>query len=140
MAPLARHLFDASSNPKAAGLPPLAEVSIKGQRLRLLFGKEQPTDDERKLVEALVKEQQGDGPYKIMFQAVRRVSLGGSSIDLEFLPPREPEMIEVTPRHECACFLFPTGVKGESVWGPEGPPGDLEIGATPLPSVDAAGG
>ncbi len=140
MAPLARHLFDASSNPKAEGLPPLEEVSIKGQTLRLLFGKAQPTDDGRKLVEALVNEQQGDGPYKIMFQAVRRVSLRDSSIDLEFLSPREPEMIEVTPRHECACFLFPTGVKGESVWGPEGPPGDVDVGSTPLPSLDVAGG
>ena len=139
MAPLARHLFDASSNPKAAGLPPLEEVSIKGQTLRLLFGKAQPTDGQRKLVETLVREQQGDGRYKIMFQAVRRVSLSDSSIDLEFLPPREPQMIEVTPRHECACFLFPTGLQGDSVWGSEGPPSDVAIRGTPLPTLEAAG-
>jgi oligopeptide/dipeptide ABC transporter ATP-binding protein len=138
MAPLATHLFDASSNPKAAGLPPLDEVSLQGQRLRLRFGKAQPTDDHRRLVEGLVKEQQGDGPYRIMFLAVRRVSLGEASIDLEFLPPREPEMIEVTPGHECACFLFPTGVQGESVWGPEGPPADAETSGTPLPTVNAS--
>jgi oligopeptide/dipeptide ABC transporter ATP-binding protein len=137
MAPLAKHLFDASSNPKAEGLPPLEEVSIKGQRLRLLFGKAQLVDAERKLVESLVNEQQGGGPYRIMFQAVRRVSLGDSSIDLEFLPPREPQMIEVTPRHECACFLFPTGIRGESVWGPDGPPAGAEAGGAPLPLVDA---
>ncbi len=125
MAPLATHLFDASSNPKGAGLPALDEVSLKGQTLRLLFGKARPKDEHRRLVENLVREQQGDGPYRIMFQAVRRVSLGEDSIDLEFLPPREPAMIEVKPRHECACFLFPTGVQGESVWGPEGPPSDL---------------
>ncbi len=74
------------------------------------------------------------------------VPSGAPSVPPRFLDrpgvpsPREPEMIEVTPRHECACFLFPTGVKGESVWGPEGPPGDVEVGGTPLPSVDVAGG
>ena len=137
MAPLATHLFDASSNPKAAGLPALDEVSIKGQTLRLVFGKAQPTDENRRLVEALVREQQADGPYRIMFRAVQRVSLADASIDLEFLPPREPAMIEVKPRHECACFLFPTGVQGESVWGRDGPPNNLGNLDTP-PRQEAA--
>ncbi len=127
MAPLATHLFDAASNPKAGGLPPLDEVSIKGQTLRLLFGKEQVAEAHRKLVEGLVKEQQAEGAYTVMFRAVRRVSLGDASIDLEFLPPREPEMIEVTQRHDCACFLYPTGVQGESVWGLEGPPNGAPV-------------
>ena len=135
LAPLARHLFDASSNPDAAGLPTLKEVSMKGQRLRLLFGKAQPTDEARGVVERIVKEQQTAGSYQTMFRAIRAVSRSDSSIDLEFLPPREPRMVEVVPRHECACFLFPTGVQGESVWGPEGPPGDVPLGGTPLPSV-----
>jgi oligopeptide/dipeptide ABC transporter ATP-binding protein len=138
MAPLARHMFDASSNPRAAGLPALEEVSIKGATLRLIFGKAQPTDVHRKLVESLVKEQQGDGPYRMMFQAVRKVSLSQSSIDLEFLAPREPRMIEVAPHHECACFLFPTGIQGESVWGPEGPPEDAQAPRAPLQTVEAS--
>ena len=138
MAPLATHLFDASSNPKAAGLPPLDEVSIKGQTLRLLFGKAQPTEDHRTLVEGLVREQQGDGAYRILFQAVRRVSLGDESIDIEFLPPREPQMIEVTLRHECACFLYPTGIQGECVWGPEGPPSDIAGMDPPPPRVEVS--
>lgn len=131
MARLASHLFDASSNPKAASLPPLREVSMKGGSLRLLFGKTQPTEPHRGLVENLVKEQQADGPYKVMFQAVRQVSLNGPSIDLEFLPAREPQLIEATPRHLCACYLYPKGVHGESVWGSEGPLPDLEVGTVP---------
>ncbi len=79
MAPLARHLFDASSNPKAAGLPPLEEVSIKGQRLRLLFGKAQPTDGERKLVEALVKRAAGRRPLQ------DHVPSGAPSVPQRFL-------------------------------------------------------
>ena len=140
MAPLAQNLFDASSNPRATGLQPLDRVAVDGQILRLSFGGGQPTEEHRKLVEGLVREQQGDGPYKVMFRAVRRVSLGHGSIDIEFLSPREPRMIEVAPRHECACFLFPTGVQGESVWGPEGPPEGAEAHIASLPTGTLAGG
>ncbi len=114
MAPLAAHLFDASSNPKAEGLPPIQEISLAGAKLRLLFGKASPTDVHRSLVERLVREQQEAGPYRIMFQAVKRVTLDDTSIALEFLPPREPEMIEVSRGHRCACNLYPSGMVGEA--------------------------
>jgi oligopeptide/dipeptide ABC transporter ATP-binding protein len=127
MARLAAHLFDCSSNPKASGLPTLQEVSMKGDVLRLLFLKAQTTELHRSLVEKLVKEQQADGPYRVMFQAVRRVTLEDSSIELEFLPAREPQMIEVNPGHLCACYLYQQGIHGETVWGPEGPPEELNI-------------
>lgn len=132
METLATHLFDASSNPGAAGLPPLDGVLPKASVLRLNFGRAPVKEDHRRLVESLVREQQVDGPYKIMFQAVHRVTLRLGAIDIEFLEPREPRTIEVTPRHECACFLYSTGINGESVWGPEGPPS--EVTAMDLPS------
>jgi oligopeptide/dipeptide ABC transporter ATP-binding protein len=137
LAPLATHLFDASSNPDAAGLPPLDDVSSDGQTLRLDFGKATVGEDHRKLVEQLVKAQQTEGGYTVMFRAVRKVTLGDSVIDLDFLPPREPAMIEVAPRHECACFLYPTGVQGESVWGPEGPPSDVPVVEAAVPKLPA---
>ncbi len=130
LAPLAKYLFDASSNPDAEGLPPLDEVSIKGSTLRLVFGKAALGEDQRTIVERLVQERAAEGADTVMFRAVRRVSLGDGSIDIEFLPPREPQMIEVAPGHECACFLYPTGVQGESVWGPEGPPTGAPVEAT----------
>src|SRR5216117_3211038 len=46
-ASVAAYLFDSSRNPSAAKLPPLSEVSIQGDRLRLRFARTEPTAADR---------------------------------------------------------------------------------------------
>lgn len=66
-------------------------------------------------MESLVKAQAAGG-HGLAFRAVSRVTLRGELIDIEFPPPSEPELIEVAKGHRVACFLYPTGIHGESVW------------------------
>ncbi|HYM40532.1 MAG TPA: hypothetical protein VEY12_10420 [Thermoplasmata archaeon] len=51
---LASFLFDPSRNPKAEGIPPLSEISMETNRLRLRFDGSRPTEAYRRKVEDLV--------------------------------------------------------------------------------------
>ncbi len=106
LAPPAAYLFDASRNPEAQGLPPLREVAIGGNTLRLLFSGAGPTEAHRSQVSGLVQVR-ARGPGGTAFQAIQGVALRKDSIDLELLPPREPALLEVSPGHQVACYLYP---------------------------------
>lgn len=106
---LASFLFDSSRNPKAEGLPALSEISMRRDALRLLFHGAAVTEAHRAQIEGLVKERQTEGADRIMFQAVRDVRIEEGAIDLVFHPAQGPRMLEVSPGHRVACFLYPQG-------------------------------
>lgn len=81
---------------------------------RLRFEGAALTEVHRSQVEAPVKEQQTEGGNRIMFQAVQKVSLEVEAVDLEFYPAKGPRMVEASPGHRVACYLYPTGIHGES--------------------------
>jgi oligopeptide/dipeptide ABC transporter ATP-binding protein len=112
-------MFDGSRNSAAAELPALKEVTSEPATMHLQFA-QPPTEAHRALVESLVKAQaeEKDG---LAFRAIARVTLHGDSIDLEFPRPAEPELVEVSANHRVACFLYPTGIHGESAWGGAAP-------------------
>ncbi len=111
---LAPFLFDSSRNPEAAGLPALSEISAHGNTLSLHFRGATLTEDHRQKVEAIVKEHQAEGKDRIMFQAITAVRLGGASVDLEFHKAKKPPMLDVSPGHRVACFLYPQGIEGQA--------------------------
>ena len=79
LAKAAMRAFDAAQNPQAAGLPPLAKVSLQADAVRLSF-RAPPTEADQSLVEGIVRsESQGAG-----FRPVQNVSLAGNGIDLTF--------------------------------------------------------
>jgi oligopeptide/dipeptide ABC transporter ATP-binding protein len=102
----AAYLFDSSRNPDASNLPPLSEVEIQGDRLRLHFPGAQPNDEHRRVVTLLVQARAAD-PGGMAFQAVRGITVDEEAIVLEFLPPREPAYAEVSPGHWVSCYLYP---------------------------------
>ncbi|TLZ75735.1 MAG: ABC transporter ATP-binding protein [Methanobacteriota archaeon] len=104
-ASVAAYLFDSSRNPSAAKLPPLSEVSIQGDRLRLRFARTEPTAADRDEVAALVQARAGV-PGGMAFRAIAAVELREGAIDLEFLPPLGPAYVEVSPNHMVACYLY----------------------------------
>ncbi len=116
---MASFLFDASRNPDAASLPPLKAIASDAATMHLQFA-QPPTEAHRALVESLVRAQAA-GEHGLAFRAVSRVTVRGEFIDVEFPPPFEPGLIEVAKGHRVACFLYPTGLHGESAW-PGGEP------------------
>ena len=102
----AAYLFDSSRNPHASTLPALSEVSMEGNRLRLLFGGSRPTEAQRQVVADLVRGRAAEAGG-MAFQAIREVALAEGSIVLEFPPPLEPAWVEVAPGHSVACYLYP---------------------------------
>ena len=105
MADMASFLFDSSRNPAVASLPPLKDVGLSEAALRLAFTG-RVTEGHRKQVEGIIEDQRS-GPRGPLFQAVERVTLEEGAIVLEFLKPREPPLLAVSPGHRVACFLFP---------------------------------
>jgi len=105
MAEMATYLFDSSRNPAVADLPPLKDVQLSEAALRLDFAGA-ATEAHRKAIEAIV-ERQRTGPKGPMFQAIEKVTLEEGAVTLEFLAPREPPLLAVSPGHRVACFLFP---------------------------------
>ncbi len=121
IAEMASFLFDGSRNPEASGLPAIKQIVSEPATMHLQFA-QAPTEAHRALVESLVHVQAArkDG---MAFRAIAKVSLHPESIDLEFPPPFEPELVQASQGHRVACFLFPTGIDGESAWfGPEAKP------------------
>ncbi len=121
IAEMASFLFDGSRNPAASGLPAIKEIVSEPATMHLQFA-QPPTEAHRALVESLVRVQAArkDG---MAFRAIAKVSLQPGSIDLEFPPPFEPELVEASQGHRVACFLFPAGIHGESAWfGPAAEP------------------
>ncbi len=102
----AAYLFDSSRNPQASALPPLAEVTIRENVLSLRFGGVPPTETHRQEVAALVRSR-AQAPGGMGFQAVQSVRVREDEIELEFVPPKEPTLAEVSPRHWVACYLYP---------------------------------
>lgn len=102
----AAYLFDSSRNPDASNLPPLSEVEIQGDRLRLHFRGAQPNDEHRRVATMLVQARAAE-PGGMAFQAVRGITVDEEAIVLEFLPPREPAYAEVSPGHWVSCYLYP---------------------------------
>jgi len=100
------YLFDSSRNPHASTLPALSEVSMEGNRLRLLFGGSRPSEAQRQVVADLVRGRAAEAGG-MAFQAIREVVLEEGSIVLEFPPPLEPAWVEVSPGHSVACYLYP---------------------------------
>jgi oligopeptide/dipeptide ABC transporter ATP-binding protein len=106
---LSTRLFDASRNPAARRLPPLEEVRMETDALRLRFRGDKPAEDLRVLVEALVKEQRENG-NGIPLQSIHKVALDGEFVDLQFLSARTPRLLECSPGHKVACYLYqPSG-------------------------------
>jgi hypothetical protein len=99
-------LFDPSRNPDASELPPLEEVTIRGDEVLLLRYREPATESNRLSVEALVKAR-SERPEGIAFQAIQRVWVDGGRVLLEFLPTKEPQLLEIAPHHFVACYLYP---------------------------------
>ena len=122
IAPQAAYLFDLSRNPGASGLPLLREVAIRGHRLRLLYATP-PSERDRAQVSTVV-EDQAKAPGGVSFRAVVAVGLREGTVELEMLPAREPALIEVTPNHRVACYLYP---------GSNGGPPPTGVGETPDP-------
>src|SRR6266571_4860889 len=112
-ASVAAYLFDSSRNPSAAKLPPLSEVSIRGDHLRLRFARTQPTAADRDKVASLVRAR-AEVPGGMALRAIADVELREGAIDLEFLPPLEPAYVEVSPNHMVACYLYPLSDRKES--------------------------
>ena len=106
VAATAAHLFDPSRNPDASDLPALEEVTIRGDEALLLRYREPATESNCLRVEALVKAR-SERPEGIAFRAVQRVRLDDGRVILEFLPTREPELLEIAPHHFVACYLYP---------------------------------
>ncbi len=106
VAATAAHMFDPSRNPDASELPPLEEVTIRGDEILLLRFREPATESNRLSVEALVKARSAR-PEGIAFRAIQRVGLDDGRVVLEFLPAKEPELLEIAPRHFVACYLYP---------------------------------
>jgi len=106
VAATAAYLFDPSRNPEASDLPPLEEVTIHGDEVLLLRYRELATESHRLRVEALVKAR-SSRPDGIAFRAIPRVGLDAGRVVLEFLPPLEPELLEIVPHHFVACYLYP---------------------------------
>src|SRR2546428_340673 len=106
IAATAAHMFDPSRNPDASELPPLEEVTIRGDEVLLLRYREPATESNRLGVEALVKAR-AERPEGIAFRAIQYVRLDGGRILLEFLPAKEPELLEIVPHHFVACYLYP---------------------------------
>src|SRR5438445_6108114 len=100
------YLFDSSRNPHASTLPALSEVSMEGNRLRLLFGGSRPSAAQRQVVADLVRGRAAEAGG-MAFQAIREVVLEEGSIVLEFPPPLAPAWVEVSPGHSVACYLYP---------------------------------
>ncbi len=117
---LAGFLFDSSRNPDAAGLPAVKEVSLSEDTLRIEF-QSAPADAHRATVESIVKAHAAS-PNGLAFRAVREVVRGEAAVDIVFRRPFEPLPVEASPGHVVACFLYPTGIHGESAWGPKGEP------------------
>ncbi len=112
----AAFLFDGTRNPKAAGLPPLKAITEDGNVLELRFATP-PTPAQRDLVATLVKDRAAE-KEGLPFRAITEVALRDETIRLVFLVATKPQLIEVAERHRVACFLYPTGIHGESVWEP----------------------
>ncbi|TLZ97655.1 MAG: ABC transporter ATP-binding protein, partial [Methanobacteriota archaeon] len=91
VAATAAYLFDPSRNPEASDLPPLEEVTIRGDEVLLLRYREPATESHRLRVEALVRAR-SSRPDGIAFRAISRVGLDTGRVVLEFLPPLEPEL------------------------------------------------
>ena len=106
VAATAAYLFDPSRNPEASDLPPLEEVTIRGDEVLLLRYREPATESHRLRVEALVRAR-SSRPDGIAFRAIPRVGLDTGRVVLEFLPPLEPELLEIVPHHFVACYLYP---------------------------------
>src|SRR2546428_743192 len=106
IAATAAHMFDPSRNPDASELPPLEEVTIRGDEVLLLRYREPATESNRLSVEALVKAR-AERPEGIAFRTIQRVRLDGGRVMLEFLPAKEPELLEIAPHHFVACYLYP---------------------------------
>src|SRR5437773_21621 len=70
----AAYLFDSSRNPHASTLPALSEVSMEGNRLRLLFGGSRPTEAQRQVVADLVRGRAAEAGGMAL-QAIREVGL-----------------------------------------------------------------
>jgi oligopeptide/dipeptide ABC transporter ATP-binding protein len=102
----AAYVFDSSRNPNASDLPPLSEVVMEGDRLRLRFRGGQPSEQHRRLAASLVQARAAE-PGGMAFQAVRDVTVDGGSIVFEFLTPRAPAYAEVSPDHWVSCYLYP---------------------------------
>lgn len=105
MVGVASYLLDSSRDPKAAGLPALEDVALRGQTLHLVF-ETAPTEGHRALVESVVEEERS-GPNAVTFQAVQQVTRGEGNIDLEFMPAQEPAFLEFVPDHFVARTLYP---------------------------------
>src|SRR2546428_11191744 len=106
MPPTASHLSDPSRNPAASELPPREEVTIRGDEAPLPRSRDPATESNRLGVEALVKAR-AERPEGIAFRAIQYVRLDGGRILLEFLPAKEPELLEIVPHHFVACYLYP---------------------------------
>ena len=106
VAATAAYLFDPSRNPEASDLPPLEEVTIRGDEVLLLRYREPATESHRLRVEALVRAR-SSRPDGIAFRAISRVGLDTGRVVLEFLPPLEPDLLEIVPHHFVACYLYP---------------------------------
>ena len=74
VAATAAYLFDPSRNPEASDLPPLEEVTIRGDEVLLLRYREPATESHRLRVEALVRAR-SSRPDGIAFRAIPRVGL-----------------------------------------------------------------
>ncbi len=105
VASTAAYLFDPSRNPAAAELPILDEVTIRGDALLLRY-RAAASEAERVRVEALVRVRAAS-PRGIDFQAIQRVEIDDGRVALHFLPAIEPQLLEVTPMHFVACYLYP---------------------------------
>ena len=106
VASVAAYLFDESRNPEAVGLPPLSEIAIRPNRLRLVFREATPTDAERGQVESLVRTR-AQAAGGIGFQAITNVAIREGAIELEFLPAVKPLFAEHSRNDWVACYLYP---------------------------------
>ena len=107
VAATAAHLFDPSRNPEASELPPLDEVTIRGEVVLLRY-REPANESHRLSVEALVRARaaRADG---IAFRAIKTVGLADGRVVQEFIPAKEPELLEIAEGHFVACYLYPGG-------------------------------
>ncbi len=83
--------FDPARNPQAAGLPPLAKVSLLAKAVHLTF-RTPPTEEHRSLVEAIVRSE-GAGAA---FGLVESVARAGDGIDLTFAGAEHARLAEET--------------------------------------------
>ena len=80
LAKVALRAFDASGNPRASGLPPLAKVSLAEGAVRLTFGSP-PTEEHRSLAEGIVRDG-AQGSEGAAFRLVHEVAVAADHIDL----------------------------------------------------------